>query len=501
MLPLQRFVDRQGTVSAAWLNEVDGARTALFDVGGFGAVADGVSECGPAIRAAWAACVAAGGGVLRFAPGIYAVNTLDPASPFSTPQQQADGSILYQPYQAALILAGGHDITMDFSGAVLTTRIVQGGAFMLFHGCQRLRLVSPTIRGTQLMSSGVTALAVTAGGSGYVNGYYNNVGLAGGSGSGATVGVTVAGGQVSALGILYPGGNYQVGDGLTAPAGAFGGSGSGFSATVTNVDGAGPIVKVAAPNAVCVVASNASPGSSAIAISDLNVTAMYSALYCTADPHAGATVEHLSLTGNTRAAGCEYGIALHNAGNHSRIENLYSSVSRPFFLYGVENVALSCVGDGVNFGYSPLVKAYSLSTRHLHLRYTALNQPGQSQMVPKVNFQVQGLAAVQGSVPVIESVYLDYAENNVVANGYGIKFDYLPDGTSTNFASSTALPLFDQFVIRGKMASTLQTTVALTGPPCHINADCLQRVASVGGYPPGLTVNAASGFTQLTEPL
>lgn len=76
------------------------------------------------------------------------------------------------------------------------------------------------------------------GGSGYLNGSYMNVPLAGGSGSTATANITVSGGAVTTVTILNPGCLYKVGDVISASNTYLGGAGSGFSITVTSVGNA-----------------------------------------------------------------------------------------------------------------------------------------------------------------------------------------------------------------------------------------------------------------------
>jgi hypothetical protein len=70
------------------------------------------------------------------------------------------------------------------------------------------------------------------GGTGYTNGSYTNRPLTGGTGTGATADITVAGGVVTAVVLVERGGGYTVGDTLTA-SGL--GAGSGFSITVSVV--------------------------------------------------------------------------------------------------------------------------------------------------------------------------------------------------------------------------------------------------------------------------
>lgn len=80
----------------------------------------------------------------------------------------------------------------------------------------------------------VGTLGTVTGGSGGTAGTYAGVALTGGSGSGATANVTVAGGAVTAVAILNPGTQYVVGDTLSAASGSIGGT-SGFSVPVASV--------------------------------------------------------------------------------------------------------------------------------------------------------------------------------------------------------------------------------------------------------------------------
>lgn len=100
------------------------------------------------------------------------------------------------------------------------------------------------IRGTNR----ITAFTSLVGGSGYVNGTYINVPLTGGTGQnaiGATI--TVSGGAVtnvslSCAGTINTGDGYTAADVLSASNANLGGSGSGFSITVSTVSSAGPTI-------------------------------------------------------------------------------------------------------------------------------------------------------------------------------------------------------------------------------------------------------------------
>jgi hypothetical protein len=78
---------------------------------------------------------------------------------------------------------------------------------------------------------GVNAITLTAGGTLYTNGTYTNQALTGGSGSGATANIVVAGGIVTSVTIYTKGKNYVVGDALSAAIPV----GSGLIITVSQV--------------------------------------------------------------------------------------------------------------------------------------------------------------------------------------------------------------------------------------------------------------------------
>lgn len=77
----------------------------------------------------------------------------------------------------------------------------------------------------------IGSIDITDAGSGYTNGTYTNQALTGGSGTGATANITVAGGIVTAVTIFNKGTNYQANDLLTAALPA----GSNFEIEVTMV--------------------------------------------------------------------------------------------------------------------------------------------------------------------------------------------------------------------------------------------------------------------------
>jgi len=75
--------------------------------------------------------------------------------------------------------------------------------------------------------------AITNPGSGYTNGVYTNLPATGGTGEGALINVTVAGGIVTAATLSYGGSGYTAGNSLTATIGSIG---SGFAVNVSSVN-------------------------------------------------------------------------------------------------------------------------------------------------------------------------------------------------------------------------------------------------------------------------
>lgn len=84
---------------------------------------------------------------------------------------------------------------------------------------------------------GVEITGTLVGGTAYTNGTYTNVALTGGTGTLAKATIIVAGATVTSVVITSPGSGYVVGDVLSATAASIGGTGSGFTVTVTQVSG------------------------------------------------------------------------------------------------------------------------------------------------------------------------------------------------------------------------------------------------------------------------
>ena len=93
------------------------------------------------------------------------------------------------------------------------------------------------IGSTSVYQWGITSFSSFTAGSSYTTGTYTNVPATGGSGAGATLNVTVAGGVVTAASVNTAGHGYLVGDIVSAAAASIGGTGSGFTATVGATSG------------------------------------------------------------------------------------------------------------------------------------------------------------------------------------------------------------------------------------------------------------------------
>ena len=91
---------------------------------------------------------------------------------------------------------------------------------------------------TTIVQGGLSGFGTIVGGSGYTNGVYENVALTGGDGSNGTATITVSGGAVTAVTLINPGFLSLVGNSLSAATSTIGGTGSGFSVPVNNIQNA-----------------------------------------------------------------------------------------------------------------------------------------------------------------------------------------------------------------------------------------------------------------------
>jgi len=89
-----------------------------------------------------------------------------------------------------------------------------------------------------IVQGAISGSGTVVGGSLYTNGNYSNVPLTGGSGSGAIANITVSGQVVTSVTIKNGGNFYVVGDILSCSSIYVGGSGSGFTYTITSIDNA-----------------------------------------------------------------------------------------------------------------------------------------------------------------------------------------------------------------------------------------------------------------------
>ena len=89
-----------------------------------------------------------------------------------------------------------------------------------------------------IVQGGIAGLGTITPGLGYTDGIYEQVSLTGGEGSNAVATVTVSGGIVTSVVITNPGYFYVNGDVLSASVSTIGGTGSGFSVPVNNIQNA-----------------------------------------------------------------------------------------------------------------------------------------------------------------------------------------------------------------------------------------------------------------------
>lgn len=102
-------------------------------------------------------------------------------------------------------------------------------------------LKAPTTSVWGYTLDGITAYNTLVNGTLYTTGTYANVTLTGGTGTGAKATITVLGGGVTNVVITTAGNGYVVGDILSASSANIGGTGSGFSITVSQVSGSRPV--------------------------------------------------------------------------------------------------------------------------------------------------------------------------------------------------------------------------------------------------------------------
>lgn len=95
----------------------------------------------------------------------------------------------------------------------------------------------------------INVLGALTAGSGYGNGYYENVALTGGAGTGARANITVAGGAVTSVVLTSLGSGYAAANSLSADAADIGGGGTGFAQVITSVYSSAEVETWSAPDA------------------------------------------------------------------------------------------------------------------------------------------------------------------------------------------------------------------------------------------------------------
>lgn len=499
---------RTAAETAAAVVPSDYSRLPL-DVKRYGAKGDGVTDDRAAIKTAWTVAVQAGGGRITFPDAAtYFVSSLDPLSPLVFPNQNSNGSIGTQSYQCAFVFRAGNNVEFDFNGSTIQTNITGGGNFFVFDHCTNIKITKGKFVGAQVMSTGAVAGNISAAGAGYTPGTYRKVPMTGGTGNGAVFDTIVvgAGGTVTVVTPSssdptqnYPGGNYAVNDVLSCAAANIGGTGAGFTFTLTSITGAGPTVLTASQN--CIVCCALTGSTSEIETTDLTVTTMYSAVWAVADPVGSPqnTVSHLHIRGLTTFRNGFYAIAFHNAGDNSTVDNLYAyRDDRGLFFYGVQNVVVgNVVVDQLNYGFQSLIKAYNRNTQGITIHsYNAINQPGQSAVVGRIAIQVQCDPAVVNPPPTVQNVFIEYNERNITA-GQSFEFDYFAGVGGTTLTATSANKLFDNLCIKGSTAGNLFTNVNLNAA----GSVCLCDFDQFKYFQPALanSVDNANGFVKAVQ--
>lgn len=165
------------------------------------------------------------------------------------------GTPYFQDNGLAIVLVDGStigyaiDIATGRFGQIVSSAFLGGGrvdyvdTFFLFNKPETNAwfISQPESTYDMLVNAPILSGNITANGTGYVNGTYNNVPLTGGNGTGALGNFQVASGQVIGLVLINGGLHYSVGDNLSVSASHLGGSGSGFSYQVLTAGAFDPL--------------------------------------------------------------------------------------------------------------------------------------------------------------------------------------------------------------------------------------------------------------------
>lgn len=100
-------------------------------------------------------------------------------------------------------------------------------------GSENFTMYGAKLDNVHTSSGPIVTLGSITGGSAYTNGTYTGVALTGGAGSGALATIVVSGNAVTSVTLSYEGRDYAPSDTLSASAANIGGTGSGFSITVS----------------------------------------------------------------------------------------------------------------------------------------------------------------------------------------------------------------------------------------------------------------------------
>lgn len=182
-------------------------------------------------------CVSSPSGSFAAGNGITFTGT-NPTT-ISTPTYAAGTGIVFTGSNPTVISASGSGSAFIASRAIAATLdlhlygVIQTGGYATAGdgGGATFKNVGSAPFLDSFISTGTVA-----GGTGYTNGVYYGIFLTGGTGIGAIAVVTVAGGVVTSVNLAgSPGNAYTVGDVLTASNAVIGGTGSGFTYTVTAV--------------------------------------------------------------------------------------------------------------------------------------------------------------------------------------------------------------------------------------------------------------------------
>ncbi|MFN3341902.1 MAG: hypothetical protein ACK40M_04350 [Flavobacteriales bacterium] len=146
------------------------------------------------------------------------------------------------------------DITIEESDSPIETIVSTVGKLLFSWSTYNVayRILYKLFGGTGNMPlpvGAITTLGSITAGTGYTgSGFYENVALTGGAGTGARANITVSGGGVTAVEIVAPGSGYSTGN-LSAAAADIGGGGSGFQVAVSAVQSTAALEKWEAPDA------------------------------------------------------------------------------------------------------------------------------------------------------------------------------------------------------------------------------------------------------------